>query len=321
MKKLIGITTALTLTATLAACGGESATQGEKGGEGGDTTVRVGTIPNPSVVAVYLGKEQKFFDGITVEPKHATGFAPNLAAVVNGESQVGFAAVAPLLVAKSKGAPIRIIAGTDAAPEEYDAATDPDNVVTMPDSGIKKPSDLEGKTVAVTALGSIQDLGVRIMVSEDGGDPDKVKFLVLPSNDMISALEAGRVDAVALSEPFNSAAKAKGLPAIFSYVTSPTPGAPVGAFFTSEATLKSSEDSINSFVEGVEKATEYANDNPEAVRESLLTYTKIPADVAKKVNTFPYSTQISHEQIDALSERLVEYGYMDKPVSAKDILR
>lgn len=319
MKKITSVTAALVLTGSLAACSGDG------GGSSADDsgTVRVGTIPNPSVVAVYLGNEQGMFadEGVTVEPKPATGFAPNLASVVNGESQVGFAAVVPLLVAKSKGAPIRIIAGTDAAPTTYDPETDPDNVFTTPRSGIKEPADLEGKTVAVTALGSIQDLGVRIMVEEDGGDPDAVEFLVLPSNDMISALEAGRVDAVALSEPFGAAALAKDLPAIFSYVTSPTPGAPVGAYFTSEKTLASSGDTIESFVLGVEKATEYAAENPDAVRETLLAYTEIPEDVVADVNTFPYTTEITEEQIAKLSDLLVKYDYMDEPVSAEDILR
>ncbi|MPY99138.1 MAG: hypothetical protein GEU97_14275 [Actinophytocola sp.] len=111
-KKLTALAAMLSISIATSACSGSAET--------GDTgTLTVGTIPNPSVVAIYLGKDQGMFEeaGIKVVPKIATGFAPNLAAVVNGESQVGFAAVVPLLVAKSKGAPIKIIAGTDAAPK------------------------------------------------------------------------------------------------------------------------------------------------------------------------------------------------------------
>lgn len=314
--RAVGVSTALALTAS--ACG-----SGSDGTSESNDPVNVGTIPNPSVVAVYLGQDQGMFDeaGVTVEPKIATGFAPNLAAVVNGESEIGFAAVVPLLVARAKGAPIKIVAGTDAAPMEYDSKTDPDNIFTETDSGIDGPADLEGKTVAVTALGSIQELGVSLMVEDAGGDPDKVKFLALPSNDMISALEQDRVAAVALSEPFNSEADAKGLKPLFSYVTSPTPGAPVGAYFTSENTLETKGDSINAFVEGVEQATKYAQDNPDAVREILPSYTKISADVAEDVNTFDYESEITAEQIDQLSKVLVDQGYMDSEVSAEEILK
>ncbi|MPZ00666.1 MAG: hypothetical protein GEU97_22360 [Actinophytocola sp.] len=191
----------------------------------------------------------------------------------------------------------------------------------MPDSGIQKPQDLEGKTVAVTALGAIQDLGVKIMVTEAGGDPDKVKFLALPSNDMIAALKSGQVDAAALSEPFNSAAQAEGLRPLFSYVTSPTPGAPVGAYFTSDATLASSGEQIDAFTKAIGEATQYVEENPDAVKKALPRYTKISADVVENVNTFPYVNEITPDQIDAMSKRLIEYGYMDEPVSAQDILR
>lgn len=317
MKKLSTLISVILLSASLAACGSGSDSKSSS------NTINVGTIPVPSVAGIYIGIDQGLFKdaGVKVVPKVATGFAPNLAAVINGESQVGFAAVIPLLVAKSKGAPIKIIAGTDAAPTTYDAATDPDNVFTMPDSNIDSPKDLEGKTVAVNALGSIQDLGVKVMVTEDGGDTDKVKLLALPLNDMVTALKGGRVDAIALSEPFSAAARKEGLKPLFSYVTSPTPGAPVGAYFTSQATIAKSGSLIGKFVDAITKANSYAQAHPDAVKKALPTYTKIPADVVADVHTFPYATKISEQQISDLSEVLVKYGYIDKAVSAKDILR
>lgn len=316
MKKLSALFAVLTVCAVLAACGTAS-------GEIKGNTFHVGTIPNPSDVAVYLGNDQGFFAdaGLDVQPKIATGFAPNLASVINGESQVGFAAVVPLIVAKSKGAPVTIVAGADKAPEEYDPDTDPDRVFAAADSDIYSPKDLEGKTVAVNALGSIQDLGIKIMVEKDGGDPDKVKFLTLASNDMASAIKAGRVDAGALSEPFSTAADEAGLSPLFSYVTSPTPGAPVGAFFTSDATAEQNPDLMDRFTRALDDANQYAESHPEAVRDELGDYTKIPEDMIAKIHTFEYRSRIPDEQISRLSDLLIEYGYMKKPVTGEDILR
>src|SRR5699024_7793584 len=106
MQKLSALFAMLPAWAVPAACGTAS-------GEIKGNTFHVGTIPNPSDGAGYLGEDQGFFAdaGLDVQPKIATGFAPNLASVINGESQVGFAAVVPLIVAKSKGAPVTIIAG------------------------------------------------------------------------------------------------------------------------------------------------------------------------------------------------------------------
>lgn len=316
MKKLSAILVAVAMCAVLAACGTAS-------GEIEGSTFNVGTIPNPSDVAIYLGNAEGFYEdvGVEVKPKTATGFAPNLASVINGESQVGFAAVVPLIVAKSKGAPIRIIAGADKASDTYDAATDPDLVFVAGDSAIDSPKDLEGKTVAVTALGSIQDLGIRIMVKRDGGDPDKVKFLTFASNDMASAIKAGRVDAAAISEPFSTAAAEAGLTPLFSYVTSPTPGAPVGAYFTSEATADTNVELMDTFVGALDKSNAYASSHPETVKTLLSEYTKIPPDLIEKINTFEYDSMIGDAQIARLSDLLIEYGYMRKPVTGEDILR
>ncbi|WP_182349250.1 ABC transporter substrate-binding protein [Tomitella gaofuii] len=316
MKKLSALLAAVTACAVLAACGTAS-------GEIEGNTFHVGTIPNPSDVAIYLGNTQGFYAdaGLTVEPKIATGFAPNLASVINGESQVGFAAVVPLIVAKSKGAPITIIAGADKAPAEYDPATDPDRVFVAAGSDIDSPKDLEGKTVAVNALGSIQDLGIKIMVERDGGDPGKIKFLTLASNDMAAAIAGGRVDAGALSEPFSTAAGKQGLKPLFSYVTSPTPGAPVGAYFTSEATAENNVELMDAFVAALTQSNEFAQQHPEEVRKELGEYTRIPENLINEINTFEYSSTITDEQIARLSDLLIEYDYITKPVTGEEILR
>lgn len=307
---------ALVLATALGACAAPS-------GEIDGNIINVGTIPNPSDVAIYLGNDVGYFQqaGLDVRAKSATGFSPNLAAVVNGENQVGFAAMIPLLVARSKGAPIKIIGGADRAPDVYDAKTDPDRVFVRPSSDIDSPRDLEGKTVAVNALGSIQDLGIRIMVQRDGGDPDKVKFLTLASNDMVASLKSERVDAAALSEPFSTVAAQAELKPIFSYVTSPTPGMPVGAYFTSELTAQKNPEVMDAFVAALTKSNDLANRDPAAVRRMLGEYTKIPPNAISQIHTFEYSTEITREDIDTLSRLLVEFGYTRKPVSYEEVMR
>lgn len=315
---IIGIAAVL----ATAACGGSADSSTGAGGTSSDPFV-VGTIPNVSSVTANLGVDRGTFkeNGLSVELKTATGFAPNLASVVNGETQIGFAAVIPLLVARSKGAPIRIVAATDAAPTSFDPATDPASISVKAGSPITSAKGLEGKTVAVTALGSIQDLGVKISVKDDGGDPSKVKFLALPSNDMITALEAGRVDAVALSEPFTTAGRGKGLTTLFSYSTGAMPGAPVGAYFTSDQTLKKRGKDVDAFVKSIEQLTTLVAGDPKIVRDELPKFTKITPEVAAKVNTYEYTTKITPEQVEALSKHLVDFGYTTKPVTAEQILR
>lgn len=310
---------ALTASAlALTACGSDA---GEDGAARSGPFV-VGTIPNVSSASANLADSEGIYaeHDLEVELRQATGFAPNLASVVNGETQVGFASVVPLLVARSKGAPIKIIAGTDRAPDSFDAASDPASISVAKESEIRDAKDLEGATVAVTALGSIQDLGTRIMVAKAGGDPSKVKFLALPSNEMIDALEADRVDAVALSEPFTTVGKQGGLRSLFSYSTEAVPGQPVGAYFTSERTLAQDAKGVTAFVDSIDQVTKEMAKDPDLVRDALPDFTQIKPAVAAEVNLYEYDSTITPEQVDELSGLLVDNGYMKEPVAADSVL-
>lgn len=290
--------------------------------DGAGAPLTVGTIPNVSSAAASIAQLTGVFDahGISVKLTPATGFAPNVASVVNGENQAGFAAIIPLLVASTKGAPITLIAGTDRIGRDVAPEDDPAAIAVLPDSPIRSARDLEGRSVAVTALGAIQDLGVRIKMAQEGADPDAVDFLTLPSADMIAALQAKRVDAVALSEPFTTRGRAEGLRSIFSYSTATMPGLPVAAFFSSQRTVQGRPEDIAAFVASVKEVTEQLAADPALLREQLPNFTKIPPEAAAKVHSYEYTTEITDAQVQELSDLLLEYGYTSDPVDIDAVL-
>src|SRR5258705_81025 len=60
-------------------------------------------------------------------------------------------------------------------------------------NAVKRPRDLEGRTVGVTGLPS-DDAVLDSVVSADGGDPSQVQRVTIGFN-AVAALAAGRVDA------------------------------------------------------------------------------------------------------------------------------
>ena len=312
-RRALALTPAVALG--LAACG---ATPGSRPGG----PFAIATIPNVSTAAVYIAQNEGAFEaaGLNVSLAQASGFAPNVASVINGETQVGFAALIPLLVARSKGAPIKVLAGTDRAPTEYDPETDPASIAVGPDSDISRPRDLEGRSVAVTALGAIQDAGVKLMVKNDGGDPDAVRFLVLGSADMVDAVLAGRVDAACLSEPFTTGGRAQGLVSIGSYSTQAIPGEPIAAYFTSERALERRPEDYAAFRSVIGEITQRMAADEQVVRDALPTYTSMPEQAIQKVHFYDYTTEITAQQMDDVSAALVDLGYITAPVGAEDLL-
>ena len=74
-------------------------------------------------------------------------------------------------------------------------------------STIKSAKDLNGKTIAVPGLGTAASFVVFAWLDANGADSSSVKFVELPYSAMPAAIEAGRVDAAHVAEPFVSGAK------------------------------------------------------------------------------------------------------------------
>lgn len=81
-------------------------------------------------------------------------------------------------------------------------------LVVMPGARILTLADLEGKTIGVNAPGNILYLLVASVLSEHGLQVSGVHFAYYPLPEMAQMLQAGKVSAAVLPEPFASEAEA-----------------------------------------------------------------------------------------------------------------
>jgi NitT/TauT family transport system substrate-binding protein len=312
---------ALTVCALVfAGCGGgDTASSG--GGAGKPATLKVGVIPIADVAPLYVGMQQGFFkdEKLTIEPKIADGGAAIATSVLSGDNQFGFSNVVSLVTARSKKLPLRIVAqGASGYKTEKDAF---DTLLVPKGSAIKQARDLEGKTVAVNALNNIGPLGINYAVEQAGGDPKKVKYIEVPFPDMIAALEAGRIDAAWVVEPFASQGPAGGARSIFAPFEAVSPDLTVATYFTSEQYIKENGDVVNRFVRAMEKSLAYAAANPEAARKAVLTYTKIPPAAVQKMKLPNWNPEYNDASIDKTIQLAQKYGFVEKPVALDDLIR
>src|SRR5215216_1723839 len=92
-----------------AGCGSSDDEPGEA--SGGAQQVKVGIIPILDVAPIYLGKEKGFFTSRNIELtlESGQGGAAIVPGVVSGQFQFGFSNVTSLLIAQSRGLPLKVV--------------------------------------------------------------------------------------------------------------------------------------------------------------------------------------------------------------------
>lgn len=141
-----------------------------------------------------LAKDTGLFSKQGVDLELIQMVAPvGMNALVAGEID-GFAAIDPGIILAARGLPVVAVMATTVAPPFF----------LMGRLGVKSISDLAGKKVGVSRIGSQSHTVTRMMLAKKGLMPESVTFIQTGStSNSLSALSSGAVDASALSLPFN----------------------------------------------------------------------------------------------------------------------
>jgi NitT/TauT family transport system substrate-binding protein len=267
--------------------GSASAQATAAGSSAGTTSIVVGALPVIDTAGLQVALKEGFFTqaGLDVTVKsvsQSTAAIPDLLHgsidVIGGGNYVSF------FEAEAHGTfPVQILApAVDCTPDTY-------GVVAMPSSGISKPADLAGKTIAVNLTQNVQTLTTSAVLTADGVNASSVRYVQIPFPDMSSALQANRVDAISAVEPFLSAALAAGGKLVTSTCTGSMAGFPLSGYLTTKSWAQQHAAAASAFQQAIEKGNTYANAHPSVVRSLLPTYTSITAKAAASMplGTFP----------------------------------
>jgi len=312
-KKLLP---ALACAAALVACGGDD----EQSGGSGPKKLKVGVIPIADVAPLYLGIEKGFFkeENLEIEPVLAEGGAAIVPAVVSGTNQIGFSNTTSLLIASSKGLPVQIISQGDiGGTGDKDA---PDALLVKKGSDINEPKELEGKTIAVNTLSNVGPLTVNNALEKRGVDYKSVKYIEVPFPEAVAALEADRVDAIWVVEPFQTAATSAGHKILFHPFEEAAPNFTVATYFTTKEFMGKEKETVDRFRRAISKSLEYAQQHPDEVRKVVTTYTKIPDVLAQKMVLPRWGVDLHEDTIELTSRLALKYGFIEKEPDLDELI-
>ena len=283
------------------------------------TSITVGALPVVDSAGLYLANKLGYFkqEGLTVKVTtvaQSTQAIPDMlhgtTAAIAGANYVSF------IEAQAKGtAQFKILAeGVTCKPNTF-------GVAALPSSGITKPADLAGKTVAVNLTNNIQTLTLNAVLKADGVDPSKVKYVVVPFPNMVTALKAKQVDAISAVEPFlGGALAADGAKQVVSSCDGPAANMPMSGYLATSTWAQQNPNTARAFQTALLKAQAYADANPAALKAIIPTYTKVTAAQANALPLNNYPSTMDPAEITKVLTLMKSGGLATGTATASSLL-
>ncbi|WP_336046370.1 ABC transporter substrate-binding protein [Solibacillus ferritrahens] len=185
MKKIFLIMTMLFVT-FLAACGNNSAVDGEK------PTIKIGYLPITHAVPLYMQNDENYEDYNLELVKF--GSWPELMDALNTGAIDGASVLIQLAMnAKEKGIDLKAV-----------ALGHRDGNVLIAGNNINSVEELVGKSFAIPSRFSTHNILLYEMLKKHGIAYDEVDVIELPPAEMPAALAEGRIAGYVVAEPFGA---------------------------------------------------------------------------------------------------------------------
>ena len=273
--------------------------------------VTIGLFPSSAVGAIQLGIDKGYFEeeGIDLEMLLGQGSAAQLPSLSSGSLEFMLASPTTPLVANLKGLDVKIVSGyARNRPEKVDDSV---AVLVGKGSSIKSAKDLEGKTVAINALGSIGDIGIREAVSLDGGDPSKVNFVQLGFSEVSAQLESGDIDAGMAGPPFMQQIIGEGGEVISDFIQDAGLGGAELVIVSSGTLVEKDPEVVDGFVAALDKTLNYAEENQDEVRDLLPAALGTSKEAAAKTDFIEWNAELHVDALNQFADLMTKYGIVD----------
>jgi ABC-type nitrate/sulfonate/bicarbonate transport system substrate-binding protein len=278
-------------------------------------TLKVAATANDTFAEAYYALDMGFFkkEGLDVNLQTFANGAAVSTAVAGGAADVGISNPVGLAGAFSHGAPFTLVAGGGMY-----ATSAPTTVMCVAkDSPLRSAKDFEGKTIAVSGLKDLTQLGAVAWLSQHGADTSKIRFVEIPFAEMGPALQRGTIDGAVISEPSLTSALDKGEVRVFAKVFDAiAPQFLIGAWFTTTPFAQKNPELIKKFEAAIYDAARWANKNHDASAAILAKYSKIDAETAHRMTRCVYADSLTARIVQPPLDLAYKNNVLDKAIAA-----
>lgn len=313
MKKLLALLCAVTIAASLCACGKTAARE--------TVTVRLNEVTHsvfyaPQYAALKLG----FFEeeGLDVELTNGGGADKVMTAVLAGQSDVGLAGPEACVYVYNQGK-------TD-YPQVFAQLTKRDGSFLVGREDVPfRWADLKGKTIIGGRAGGMPEMTLEYVMRQNGVIPhvDAVVDTSVQFNMMAGAFTGGNGDYVALFEPTATEVELAGKGYVLTSIGQESGEIPYTAYFASQSYMSANPDVIQRFTNAVAKGQAWVQAHSAAeIAEAIADqFPDTGVDVLTKVaqrykdidawNATPVMEQSALERLETVMETAGELKHED----------
>lgn len=263
--------------------------------------VRLDWTPWGDQAPFHLAEQSGLFKkyGLDVSLDDGNGSVSTVQIVGNGEYDVGHASLAPMAIARSKGLPVKAIAGFI---QENDIG-----LLVPRDSGIKGPADLKGKKIAFTA-GSLESPFIDRFLAAGKLKRDDVELLNVDAAGKAGMYMTSRTDAAFSSVPFFLAVVETQRPSTAVRFSENGLKFPSFGLFATEKTIATKPDQLKRFVSVVAGCWSYIFNGHEEEGVKAIIAARPQSKLDPKVLRQQIETLKAYALTDAV--RALPYGNM-----------
>jgi NitT/TauT family transport system substrate-binding protein len=279
----------------------------------------VASAQDADAAACLFAQEQGMFRkaglDVTLIP-NASG-AAIASAVVGGAVDIGKSSLTALITAYSKGIPIVLVAPSAL----YNVAAPVTGTIVRADSPLHNPRELNGKTVSVQSVRGSLQLATMAWVDQNGGDSSTVKFLELPPQAGLIALESGRVDAVTLANPYLTQAVSEKKARVLGWSSEAIAKRfLLTAYFTTKDFAVKNPDVVTHFAQAMAQSGIYLNNHHSETVNLVARFTGVSPEVVASLPGETFASTLEARDVQPYIDASVKYKFIPEHIEAAALI-
>lgn len=209
--------------------------------------------------------------------------------------------IAPLAMKlREQGVPVKVV---------YLGHRDGSTIMVRKDLPARRLADLKGLTFAIPSKYSNQNLVVRKLLTDEGVDPESIRFVEMPPPDMPGALASRAVDAYFVGEPHAARAELDGSGRVLYHAKDIWPRFISCVLVVTEDLIAERPDVVRDLVRGIAESGEWAERNRLQAAKVVTPYFRQDEALVRYVLTQP-PDRVSYRTLTPLDSELQQIADM-----------